>query len=217
MWTRHFRYAFPMPRKPETTTSETKPLILPSASAFRAWLAKNQDRVQVLWLGIYNQRTPKKSVRYSEAVDEALCFGWIDGVRKSVNAYTYTVRFTPRKPQSNWSAVNLRRVEALIKRGRMTPPGIAAFEGRATKRDYSYEQQRATALSTPFEKRFKSDPKAWQFYQAQAAWYRRTSSFWVMSAKQETTRERRLATLIADSAAGRRLGVLTPKARKIAE
>ena len=188
--------------------------IFNSSAEFRAWLEKNHDRVAELWLGFYNKRTHKKSITYREALEEALCFGWIDGVRKSINETTYKQRFTPRKPKSYWSAVNTRRAGELAKLGRMASSGIEAFERRASKSTkYSFES-RPKKLAPAYEKQFKANRAAWEFFRAQAPWYQRTSSFWVVSAKQEETRQRRLATLICDSEKGCRLGMLTPKAKK---
>jgi len=147
-------------------------------------------------------------------LDEALCFGWIDGVLKSINETTFQQRFTPRKPKSYWSAVNTRRAGELTTLGRMAPSGVKAFEKRtSTSGKYSFES-RPEKLRVAYERQFKANPAAWEFFRAQAPWYRRTSTFWVVSAKQEETRQRRLATLIGDSAKGRRLGKLTPKKKK---
>jgi len=188
--------------------------IFNSSAEFRAWLEKNHDRVAELWLGFYNKRTHKKSITYREALEEALCFGWIDGVRKSINETTYKQRFTPRKPKSYWSAVNTRRAGELAKLGRMASSGIEAFERRASKSTkYSFES-RPKKLAPAYEKQFKANPAAWEFFRTQAPWYQRTSIFWVVSAKQEETRQRRLATLMSDSEKGRRVGMLTPKAKK---
>jgi uncharacterized protein YdeI (YjbR/CyaY-like superfamily) len=194
---------------------ETEPInIFRSPAEFRKWLEANHDRVPELWLAMYNQRTDKKSITYREALDEALCFGWIDGVRESIDETTYRQRFTPRKPKSYWSAVNIRRVGELAKLGCMAPAGMKAFERRTSDSGkYSFES-RAKKLPPAYEKQFKANPAAWKFFRAQAPWYQRTSSFWVVSAKQEVTRQRRLATLIGDSEKGRRLGMLTPKAKK---
>ena len=188
--------------------------IFSSSAEFREWLELNYDRVPELWLGFYNKRTDKKSITYREALDEALCFGWIDGVRKSINQTTYKQRFTPRKPKSYWSAVNIRRVGELAKLGQMAPSGVKAFEQRTSDSGkYSFES-RPKKLPLRYEKQFKATRAAWEFFRAQAPWYQRTSSFWVVSAKQEETRQRRLATLISDSQKGRRLGMLTPKVKK---
>jgi uncharacterized protein YdeI (YjbR/CyaY-like superfamily) len=188
--------------------------IFNSSAELREWLEKNHDRVTELWMGFYNKRTHKKSITYREALDEALCFGWIDGVRKSINQTTYKQRFTPRKPKSYWSAVNIRRVGELAKLGRMAPSGDNAFEQRASDSGkYSFES-RPKKLPLAYERQFKATPGAWEFFRTQAPWYQRTSRFWVVSAKQEETRQRRLATLISDSEKGRRLGMLTPKGKK---
>jgi uncharacterized protein YdeI (YjbR/CyaY-like superfamily) len=188
--------------------------ILRSAAEFRKWLEANHDCVTELWLGMHNQRTEKKSITYREALDEALCFGWIDGVRKSINSTIYQQRFTPRKPKSYWSAVNIKRWKELAELGRVAPAGVEAFERRsADSAKYSFES-RPKKLPPAYERQFQANPAAWKFFRAQAPWYQRTSSFWVLSAKQEQTRQRRLAKLIADSGQSRRLDMLTPKAKK---
>jgi uncharacterized protein YdeI (YjbR/CyaY-like superfamily) len=182
-----------------------------TSAKFRAWLAKNHDKVTELWVGLYKREARPDAMSYKQAVDEALCIGWIDGVRKTVDAELYTIRFTPRKPRSYWSLVNTRRAEELITLGRMTSHGLAIFEKREKKdAKYSFEN-RPKKLVPAYEKQFRSNPKAWKFFQAQAPWYQRTSCFWVMSAKQEQTRQRRLSTLISDSTAGRRIAMLASK------
>ncbi len=191
-----------------------KPKIFKTAAEFRAWLTRNHDKVQELWLGFYNKRSGRIGITYPEALDEALCFGWIDGVRKSVNETTYVQRFTPRKAQSYWSAVNLRHAERLKKSGRMTEVGLAALENR--KKDsgkYSFES-RPKEFSPELEERFRTHSSAWEFFNTQAPSYRRTCIFWVVSAKKEETQLKRLETLMRDSASGRRLGLLTPKAKR---
>jgi uncharacterized protein YdeI (YjbR/CyaY-like superfamily) len=142
-------------------------------------------------------------------VDQALCFGWIDGVRKSIDADSYKQRFTPRKRGSNWSAINIERAQQLIKQGLMQPAGATAFAAHDAKKSkqYLFEQQHIE-LDAALRKQFRANRKAWDFFQAQPPYYRRTATWWVISAKQAATRERRLATLIADSAAGRRIGPL---------
>jgi uncharacterized protein YdeI (YjbR/CyaY-like superfamily) len=188
--------------------------IFSSSAEFREWLESNHDRVPELWLGFYNKRTNMKSISYREALDEALCFGWIDGVRKSINKTTYKQRFTPRKSKSYWSAVNIRRVAELAKLGRIAPSGSKAFERRTSDSGkYSFES-RPKQLPLAYETQFRATPAAWEFFRAQAPWYQRTSSFWVVSAKQEETRQRRLAALISDSEKGRRLGMITPISKK---
>ena len=188
--------------------------IFNSSAEFREWLENNHDRVPELWLGFYKKRTGKKCITYREALDEALCFGWIDGVLKNVDETSYKRRFTPRKAKSYWSAVNIRRANELAKLGRMASSGMTAFEKRGTESGkYSFES-RPKKLPSAYEKQFKANPAAWEFFQAQAPWYQRTSSFWIVSAKQEETRQRRLATLIGDSEKGHRLNMLTPKVKK---
>lgn len=175
---------------------------------WRQWLEKNHARANELWVGFYRKGSGTPSITWPEAVDEALCFGWIDGVRKSIDETRYKNRFTPRRKGSNWSAVNMARVEALAKEGRMHPAGLAAFEARIPEKSavYSYEQREAATLGDEFERRFRANGKAWAFFESQPPYYRRVVTRWVVSAKQEATRERRLALLIEDSAAGRRIG-----------
>jgi uncharacterized protein YdeI (YjbR/CyaY-like superfamily) len=185
-----------------------------SLGDFRKWLEEKYEWAPELWVGFHKKSSGKPSITYSEAVDEALCFGWIDGVRKSIDAYAYTIRFTPRKARSQWSAVNIQRVQRLSLCGRMLPAGLKAFEGATEqKRKYSFEQRQASHFTTAQGKRFRSNRKAWHYFQAQPPWYRRTATFWVVSAKKEVTRERRLATLIADSAAERSIKPLQRPSR----
>ena len=170
---------------------------------FRRWLKTEHQKTTELWIGFYKKSSGKLSITYPEALDEALCFGWIDGVRKSIDAHAYMQRFTPRKPNSQWSTVNIRHVERLTKAGRMTSTGLKAFEGaKSQSRKYSYEQRDQASLSTADERQFHANRKAWNFFQAQPPWYRRTSVFWVMSAKKEETRKSRISTLISDSEHG---------------
>src|SRR5262249_48875335 len=151
----------------------------------RDWLTRNHDKVQELWLGFYKAGSGRTSITYGEALDEALCFGWIDGVRKSVNATTYMQRFTPRRPNSYWSSVNLRHAERLKKSGRMKEVGLAALENRRQDSGrYSFEA-RPKQLTAELEKRFRTNSSAWGFFNAQAPSYRRTCIFWVVSAKKE--------------------------------
>jgi uncharacterized protein YdeI (YjbR/CyaY-like superfamily) len=153
---------------------------------------------------------------WTESVREALCYGWIDGIRRSLGDDSYTIRFTPRKPGSNWSLRNVRHVEELIREGRMAPAGLAAFEARKPDRTgvYSFEQRHSARLEAGQEKQFRANSGAWEFFESQPPSYRRTAVYWVMSAKREETRSRRLAQLIEDSAAGRRLAQLTPPGRR---
>jgi len=179
---------------------------------FRRWLDRNHQRVTEQWVGFYKRNSGRPSITYLEALDEALCYGWIDGVRKAVDHVSYTIRFTPRKSESIWSLVNIRKVGELMKLGRMMPPGIAAFEARDEEKSkrYSYENH-LRKLDGEHEKKFKANKKAWQFFEAQAPWYRRTSSWWVISARREETRARRLEQLIQCSAKGERIPQLTSK------
>jgi len=177
---------------------------------WRQWLEKNHATATEVWVGFHKRGSGTPSLTWPESVDEALCFGWIDGIRKSIDERSYRIRFTPRKKGSNWSTVNVRRVGTLTKEGRMRPAGLAAFEARRPEKSgvYSFEQRQAVTLGEEYEGRFRADAKAWAFFGSQPPYYRRTATFWVMSAKQDATRERRLTTLIADSAAGRRVGPL---------
>ena len=181
-----------------------------SPADFRRWLEKHAATAQELWVGYYKRGSGKPSITWPESVDEALCVGWIDGIRKSLDEDCYTIRFTPRRADSNWSLVNIGRVAELEKAGRMRPAGRRAFQDRNEERArrYSYEQ-RTAKLAAPYEKKLKAVPKAWKFFCSQAPWYQRTMSLWVMSAKQEATRMRRLERLIADSAQGQRIGPMT--------
>ena len=189
-----------------------------SSEEFRRWLEAEHHQCEELWVG-FCKKSSKPSITYPEAVDEALCFGWIDGVRRSVNADAYTVRFTPRKLKSQWSAVNIRKVERLSDAGRMRPAGVKAFEGaKDQSRKYSYEQRHQAHFSSEMERHFRANRKAWDFFQAQPPWYRRTATFWVITAKQEETRQKRLNTLIADSERGQPIKPLrrspVPKRKK---
>jgi uncharacterized protein YdeI (YjbR/CyaY-like superfamily) len=184
-----------------------KPLFFDSPGDFRAWLKAHHRGTQELWVGFHKKRSGKPSITYVQALDEALCFGWIDGVRKNVNQTSYTIRFTPRKPKSNWSHRNTKRARELKKLGRMMPAGLKAFDERKTSPTYSYET-RPAELPRAYLARLKAEAKAWEFLQRQAPWYQRTVTWWVISAKKEKTRERRLQTLIEDSAHGRRIGLV---------
>jgi len=177
-----------------------------SPADFRRWLEKHAATAQELWIGYYKRGSGKPSITWPESVDEALCVGWIDGIRKSLDEDRYTIRFTPRRAGSNWSLVNVGRVAELEKAGRMRPAGRRVFQDRDEERArrYSYEQ-RTAKLAAEYENKLKAVPRAWEFFRSQAPWYQRTMSLWVMSAKQEATRMRRLDRLIADSAQGQRI------------
>lgn len=192
--------------------SESAPIFFKGPGEYRQWLEKNHDTAKELWIGFWKKSTGKPTLTWQECVDESLCFGWIDGVRKSIDSDSYKQRLTPRRPTSIWSKVNIRRVEALTATGRMHPVGLAAFEKRDRTKAYSFEQDRdQVELGPEQEARFRKNRKAWEFFQAQPPYYRRVAGWWIMSAKKDETRQRRLAVLISDSAAGRRLGPLAPK------
>jgi len=180
-----------------------------SAADLRAWLEGHHESVAELWVGFYRKDSGKRGLTYPEAVDQALCFGWIDGVRRSVDSTSYANRFTPRKLGSNWSAVNIKRVGELSALGLMHASGLRAFEARdpAKSQEYSYEG-RATELDGEYTERLRANSDVWAFFEAQSPWYRRSASWWVVSAKKEETRLRRLAALIEDSAAGLWVGPL---------
>jgi uncharacterized protein YdeI (YjbR/CyaY-like superfamily) len=187
------------------------PAYFQSPAAFRAWLADHHATVRELLVGFHKKGTGLPSITYPEALDEALCFGWIDGVRRNVNETSYTIRFTPRKQRSRWSAVNIRHAERLIADGRMRPAGHAAYERRhdAGLREYSYEAT-PRELTEAYRRRFAAKKRAWAFFQAQPPGYRRVAQFWVMSAKREETRRKRLDILVSYSAGGERIPPLAP-------
>lgn len=177
---------------------------------FRAWLMEHHTSAKELWVGFYKKGSGRPSITWPEAVDEALCVGWIDGRRQSIDAESYRIRFTPRRPQSIWSTVNIARVAELTAQGRMQPAGLAAFAQRSEARSgvYSHEQQQEQTLSPVDEERFRANPAAWAFFEAQPPSYRHRALHWVFSAKQEATRQKRFATLIEDSANGQRIALL---------
>lgn len=187
-----------------------RPVYFPSAAAFGEWLAAHHDTSTELWVGFWKAGTGKPTLTWPESVDEALRFGWIDGLRRSVDAQRYVIRFTPRKPGSQWSLVNLRKVDALRAAGRMHASGLAAWERRieSGRTPYSFERSAAAALDGDELDRFRADPTAWAWFEKQPPGYRRVSLHWVTSAKRPETRARRLGILIADSAAGQRIGPL---------
>lgn len=171
----------------------------------RGWFERHAATARELHAGFYKKASGEPGITWPESVDEALCVGWIDGVRRNVDEQRYTIRFTPRKPGSVWSTVNIRKVEALTAQGRMQPAGLAAFALRKEDRSsiYAYEQRDAE-LPDPYRKVFQANAAAWEWFQAQPPGYRKLASWGVVSAKQEATRLKRLETLIAESAAGRR-------------
>jgi uncharacterized protein YdeI (YjbR/CyaY-like superfamily) len=189
----------------------SKPHFFPSLSAWRAWLEEHHAESKELWVGLYKKNSGRPSITWPEAVDGALCYGWIDGLRKSVDTTSYKIRFTPRKPRSIWSAVNVKRATELSTMGSMHAAGLLAFQKREGKRSeiYSYEQRKVAKLPAAYEKGFRAHPAAWKFFRAQAPWYQRTAIWWVISAKKEETRLKRLAALIEDSGQQRTIPALT--------
>jgi uncharacterized protein YdeI (YjbR/CyaY-like superfamily) len=177
---------------------------------FRRWLEAHHRDAAELWVGFHKKGTGRPSLTWPESVDEALCFGWIDGVRKRLDDDRYVIRFTPRRRGSTWSAVNARRAGELIRDGRMRPAGREAYDARDPERSgiYSFEQREAARLSEEEAARFRANAAAWRFFESQPAGYRRTALWWVVSAKRPATRARRLDTLVRDSAAGQRIAPL---------
>jgi uncharacterized protein YdeI (YjbR/CyaY-like superfamily) len=181
-----------------------KPRFFRNPREWRRWLEQNHAKADELWVGYHKKATGKPSLTWAESVDEALCFGWIDGIRKSVGDESYKIRFTPRRAGSNWSLVNTKRVKELTELGLMHPAGAAVFAARKSSGNYSYEQRKAAVFTPAQERRFRASKPAWEFFQKQPPSYRQLATWWVISAKRDDTRDRRLARLIDDSAAGRR-------------
>ena len=178
-----------------------------TVAKFRLWLDQNHLQIRELWVGFFKKDSGRGGLTYAEAVDEALCFGWIDGLKKRVDDLSYTHRFTPRKPKSNWSRINLQHVERLTKAGRMMPAGIKAHSARTPERTavYSFENK-PRKLAAAQEKAFRADRSAWEFFNHQPPGYQRLALWWIASAKKPETRARRLTQLIAESRNGRRIG-----------
>jgi uncharacterized protein YdeI (YjbR/CyaY-like superfamily) len=189
-----------------------EPKFFATRSDFRAWLEAHHADEREVVVGYYKKSSGRAGITWKESVDEALCFGWIDGVRRGIDDESYSNRFTPRRPRSNWSAINIKRARELIEEGRMTPAGLAAFEARTDDRSaiYSYEQRHEATLDAEQERRFRAHAAAWEWFQSRPPSFRRTAAYWVTSAKKPETRERRLATLIENAAAERAPKPLTP-------
>jgi len=193
---------------------EDKPKTFSSRAKLRAWLERNHARAAELNLRLFKVRARERGVTYRDALDEALCFGWIDGVRRAHDADSFTQRFSPRRRGSKWSQVNQRRMRELQAAGLVAAPGLAAWKAAPKKSaGYSFESKPVT-LARSYLSQLKADTRAYSYFQQQAPWYRRTSSFWVMSAKQEETRQRRLEQLIACSAQGKPIAPLARKNSK---
>lgn len=188
-----------------------KPRFFATPKSFRSWLEKYHATRSELLVGFYKRATGKRSITWPESVDEALCFGWIDGIRRSLSVEAYSIRFTPRRARSIWSAVNVARVRELDKLGKMTPAGARAFAARTPERTgvYSFERNAAAKLTKYEAAELERNAKAAAFFSAQAPWYRRTAIHWLISAKRAETRERRLGQLIAHSAKGETIPPLT--------
>lgn len=191
-----------------------KPKFFSTQAAFREWLELHHNSKTELLVGFHKKASGKKSITYAEALDEALCYGWIDGVRKNLNETSYTIRFTPRKARSIWSNVNVRHVERLTKEGRMRPAGVEAYARRDPKRTgiYAFEN-RPREFSPELEKAFRGNKTAWNFFEKQPPGYKRVVIFWVMSGKKEETRMKRFKKLVEFSEKGVRAGLLEPKSK----
>ena len=179
------------------------PTFFAKQSDFRKWLERNHKKETELLVGFYKVDSGKASMTWTQSVDEALCFGWIDGVRKSIDSESYQIRFTQRKATSIWSTVNIQKIEVLTKQGLMQPAGLLSFQNRKENKSkiYSYENEEVK-FSSDFEKQFKENKKAWEYFKLLTPSYKKPSTNWVMSAKQEATKIKRLAELISDSEAG---------------
>jgi uncharacterized protein YdeI (YjbR/CyaY-like superfamily) len=193
-----------------------KPTFFASPHDFRAWLEAHHDSFRELLVGFHKKDSGRPSMTWPESVAEALCFGWIDGVRKSIDETSYTIRFTPRKPTSNWSSININLVRGLTKKGRMHPAGLKAFAARSPRKSgiYSYEQRKSAQFTGEQEKQFRACRAAWEFFRSQAPWYQRLTTFWITSAKKEETRLKRLCVLIDHSRNRRTLPRLIPAKKK---
>jgi uncharacterized protein YdeI (YjbR/CyaY-like superfamily) len=191
-------------------TLTDQPVFFNSQREFRSWLEQNHDKATEIIVGYYKVGSGRQNMTWSQSVDQALCFGWIDGIRRSIDKDSYCIRFTPRRTGSIWSVVNIKKVEELTKQGLMNPAGIAAFSKRKDIRSgiYGYEQK-VLSLTPEFEKKFHANKKAREFFRSLPPSYQSTAIRWIMSAKQEITRIKRLQELIADSEAGRRIKALS--------
>ena len=194
-----------------TDAAKPEPTFYAASAEWRAWLAEHHADAREHWVGFHRRATGRPTMTWPESVDQALCFGWIDGIRKRVDDERYMIRFTPRTPSSRWSRVNVARVAALTEAGLMHPAGLRAFEARTAEGTYSYEQRERAALDPDRERRLRADAAAAAFFDAQPPSYRRAATHWVMSAKREETRDRRLEQLVSCSAQGRPVPPLRPR------
>lgn len=194
------------------------PVFFDDGEAFRAWLEEHHATETEVRVGFHKRDSGKGGITWPEAVDEALCYGWIDSVLSRIDDASYAIRFTPRKPNSIWSAINLVKVLRLIEAGRMREPGMRAYDQRTEARSRTYAHEQAEiAFPEDLASRFREHPEAWAFFRAQAPWYQRAATWWVISAKREETQQRRLAALIEDSANGRRIRSLDRNAASAAK
>jgi uncharacterized protein YdeI (YjbR/CyaY-like superfamily) len=193
-----------------------KPKFFPTPADFRTWLEAHHGKLREQLVGFHKKASGKPSITWPESVEVALCFGWIDGVRKSLDETSYTIRFTPRKPTSTWSSININLVRKLTKQGLMHPAGLKAFAARSEKKSgiYAYEQRKSARFTREQEKQFRSYKPAWDFFRSQAPWYQRVCTYWVISAKREETKLKRLCELISHSQNQRRIPRLLPTKKK---
>jgi uncharacterized protein YdeI (YjbR/CyaY-like superfamily) len=194
----------------------SKPAFFPTPADFRAWFEVNHDKCRELLVGFYKKDSGRPSITWPESVRVALCFGWIDGIRKSLDETSYTIRFTPRKPTSTWSSINIKLVQELTKKGLMHPAGLKAFAARDKKKSalYSYEQRKSAQFTRQQAKQFRGSKTAWEFFRSQAPWYQKVCTYWVVSAKREETKLKRLSELIRHSQNQRRIPGLIPTKKK---
>jgi uncharacterized protein YdeI (YjbR/CyaY-like superfamily) len=197
-------------------TMSPKPTFFPTPADFRTWLEAHHDKLREQFVAFYKKDSGKPSITWPESVAEALCFGWIDGVRKSIDETSYTIRFTPRKPTSTWSSININLVRELTKKGLMHPAGLKAFAARSAKKSgiYSYEQRKTAQFTREQEKQFRANKPAWKFFRSQAPSYQRVTTYWVISAKREETKLKRLSLLIDHSQNRQTLAQVTPAKKK---
>jgi uncharacterized protein YdeI (YjbR/CyaY-like superfamily) len=193
-----------------------KPTFFPTPSDFRAWLEAHHDKLSEYLVGFHKKSSGKPSITWPESVEVALCFGWIDGVRKSLGETSYTIRFTPRKPTSTWSAINTNLVQKLTKQGLMHPAGLKAFAARNEKKSaiYSYEQRKSARFTSEQEKQFRANKLAWDFFQSQPPGYKQLTTYRVITAKKEETRQKRLSEVIAHSQHQHRIPRILPTKKK---
>jgi uncharacterized protein YdeI (YjbR/CyaY-like superfamily) len=198
-------------RQRVTTSAAIDATFFATPDDFRHWLLAHHERARELWVGFHKRGTGRPSLTWPESVAEALCVGWIDGVRRRIDDERYAIRFTPRKPTSTWSTVNVTLMQKLIADGRVAPAGLRAFERRTAAKSgvYAYEQAGAAELEAQAKRLFRGHPAAWAFFQSQPAWYRKTAIWRIVSAKRDDTRARRLAELIDHCDRGRTIPSLT--------